>query len=856
MADISTDLVAIYDKIKVSAKDGGVDRGFTNGGMGTFKSVMDALQKLKHTSKTKQKDWDAAVSKLEAETAKWVAKDQTSNNPNRGTDEVSIRKRQTAQAIQLSLQTQKQIQQVDSAQDWDTYDSALALAEANARNTKVAAIVALNPPSRIGGPPKKVGNSKGGKSDSYFIKDGNTLTHVFKPQKGENLTSGFPQGGGAPREVLISEFSEGMKQFGFDFKIPKTTVAELNSNSFSIGGHDQSTNQVGVLIDAVPNAKDGREAFEEAMKAGKNAIVDLTNSLDLGDIQDMAILDFITVNLDRNPANVMLQPDANDPSKMRLIPIDAGNLLPPVDYALGDAGFMGTIASFSTSVVELGEPMPEANMTTVLPQSKQPLTDDRIAKIRALDPAAIAKMLKTSDQKRTGAMAGKVGDDTFELVEHSVAFLKYVAALDPKVSVNQIGKLYGINEGFTEFQNTRAALIKAAKQNNTQPDFSSLQAIVDKAAIEARRLTQEELDTAEYVKLGGDDKLNALGWHPLRDNLALATKLDAVKTNKQNPAKIAARDELLAKLKPTSTELSPDFQTKFVGEQYEDLLKLRTLREEVETINSFPNGTVQQALDLLKKFGGTPTTSTESSLSQKEKAAILGKWKEFLSYGGENILNECVALIGGLQRITGNTLPDTMFTSINTVLKNFMVLKKIEKKLGNTLLSEYPKLQAAFQSKTIVDKTMHSSIVGVEFSTLIPLFEFWADYKDSQAFRDHNQIIAKSGANPPTNIKDFMRFVTTNAVADLETSIGDANDLNNWFSNVAKQLIERQIQDSFLKEPYANASVSAKAELFKHWDRIKSLPAFLKYNELVDSKKLKRVGLFSELVDQVTEFKG
>lgn len=856
LADINTDLVTIYDKIKVGAKDGGIDRGLTSGGMGTFKSVMESLQKLKHTPKTKTKDWDAAVTKLETETMKWIAKDQTSTNPNRLTDEVSVRKRQTAQAIQMSLQTMRDIQQISNATDWNTYDTAIANAETKARNTKVAAVVALNPPDRIGGAPVKHGNDDGGKSDSYFIKDGNNLTHVFKPQNGEFPSDGYPVGGGAPREVLLSEFNDGMKELGFDFKVPKTTVAELNSNSFQIGGLNQDTTQVGVIIDAIPNAKDGRKAFKEAATAGGTAIADLKNKLDLGDVQDIAILDFMTFNLDRNPGNVMVQPDPTDPLKMRLIPIDAGNLLPPKDIVYDVAGFSGVCEIFATRVGEPNEPMPEGNMMTFLPQSQQPLTDDRITKLLALDPKAVANLLKSNNAKRTGSMAGKISEDTFELVEHSVAFLKCIATVNPKVSLNEIGKMYGLQQGFGAFMTERERVLKVAKQNQTQPDFSTLQPMVDIAATEARRLTQEEADTREAATLGGEIALNKLGWQSLGDNLTPANQVDILRNNRQNPRIIGERDKLFAALNPANTELPANYASQSLGEQYSALKELRTKRENDAVIASFPTGTVQTIINRITAWGGAPNPAQESAISDSIKVILLNNWQEFLGLGGENTLQACLNFAGGFANVGGPGSPEAILAVVNKSLKDHAKVVALQQVLGNNLSAEYSKFVAAVRARNVTDKSVKDSFDKLKLEEMNKFLEIWIEIKDLKVFRDYNQLVATSGKPAPKNITQFAFFVRELRAQELEATIGNAQAVEALYTAFRDEFRARNVGDTRIKDNYSELSPLMKAEVLQLWNQIKDKPAFLKYNELVQKDVFKQANLLSDLADQVLQYQG
>src|SRR5205807_758591 len=132
----------------------------------------------------------------------------------------------------------------------------------------------------------------------------------FKPQAGEALAEGWEavKGGGAPREVLVSEFGDQMKKLGFDFNVPKTTEASLTSPDFTAGKNSKSTTQAGVVIDAV-KGEDGKSVREKLKGLSPKQVKAFKESIPTEDVHNMVVLDFLTLNMDRHPGNIMFDMD-------------------------------------------------------------------------------------------------------------------------------------------------------------------------------------------------------------------------------------------------------------------------------------------------------------------------------------------------------------------------------------------------------------------------------------------------------------------------------------------------------------------------------------------------------------------
>ena len=109
-----------------------------------------------------------------------------------------------------------------------------------------------------------------------------------------------------------------------------------------------------------------------------------------------------------------------------------------------------------------------------LPQSLEPFSPEMLKQIENMDPVKVAGSLRKSNASLQGEMGGKIEEETFQMVERSVEFLKLACRVSPPPSVSEIGDIYA-----TEFTRVLDAkrddlpglvveLVKKAKERSTK----------------------------------------------------------------------------------------------------------------------------------------------------------------------------------------------------------------------------------------------------------------------------------------------------------------------------------------------------------------------------------------------------
>lgn len=309
-----------------------------------------------------------------------------------------------------------------------------------------------------------------GASDSYFIKgkDGKPA-YVFKPMKGEDVApdAGFPPQGGAVREAMFGDLGEQIKNStGLDFGICPVSLAKLESDSFTTGQKSQDRTQVGALITVAEN-DGGLDKFDDDL-----------DKVSTEDIQKIALLDFMTLNLDRNPGNLLTKKEQD--GTVRLIPIDAGNALPPVNTFEERCGGMGAMP-----LLESGTSLKQGSALAQLPNARKPFSKEMAEAVDKMDPDQIAKGMKESFDKLVKSnpeMAGKVDPESIKLVELSTRFLK---AAVRKLNPYEMSLAYSI-------ANPNVASLVKVKLNDLPTEM-------EKVISAAKKLGDELIEEAENI---------------------------------------------------------------------------------------------------------------------------------------------------------------------------------------------------------------------------------------------------------------------------------------------------------------------------------------------------------------------
>jgi hypothetical protein len=361
-------------------------------------------------------------------------------------------------------------------------------------------------------PPSSKGNS-----DSFFISgpDGKPK-YILKPVNGESqFSDAWPPGGGAPREALLSSASDRLSQeLGLDFGVPKTSVARLEDDSFAQGTKSKDKVRVGSLQEAVKvgDPPDVKQFFgDPPKKPGQKQqfrtpeeIKERIESINEEDAENMAILDFLTLNGDRHSENLLVRdPPSTQKGQTRLCPIDAGQSLPtPEAFRRGCSSMTATVP------YDPENPRVEDSQSFLmqLPMAQKKFSPKQQQALAKLDPDKIAADMKADYEKcvlEAPEMAGKVDDESFELVRKSGHFLKAAA---PELTPYQISQIYA--SGFADIM---------AATNKVELD-KAIKAAVD--------------NIKEYDKLGGDAALLNLRVMANNPPLSIQEKIDILQSVK------------------------------------------------------------------------------------------------------------------------------------------------------------------------------------------------------------------------------------------------------------------------------------------------------------------------------------
>lgn len=333
-----------------------------------------------------------------------------------------------------------------------------------------------------------------GESDSFFLNDSQGKpAFIFKPKQGENVKEGGREGEGVAREVLSSKFNDQMKDMiGVDFGVCPTELVRLESDSFDPG---QQALQLG---EAKSREKSRSGAMQQTAENDGNLTKQcgtdptVAASIPTEEVQKIALLDFLTLQGDRNPDNILVKDEGG---KKRLIPIDGGFAFPSKEmFAEYSVGMAAEPKGGKTGKVEAGN-----NGLMQLPQSDEKFTPEMLKAIAKIDPVAMVKGMKQANAEMVSGepdLDGMVGDENLENMRRSAVFLKQAA---PDFTVAQLAEIYA-----ADFK--RILELPANKVD---------QAIVDLLVTAHARIDfnkDVKLAEAEYGRLGGDIEIKKLGW--------------------------------------------------------------------------------------------------------------------------------------------------------------------------------------------------------------------------------------------------------------------------------------------------------------------------------------------------------
>lgn len=371
---------------------------------------------------------------------------------------------------------------------------------------------------------KQLDSTESGASESFFLTDPTTKqkNFIFKPSDGEfDAGYGWKKGGGAPREVALSAVNDALKNsIGLDCGVSQTTLVKANSPSLSTQRNGNNPERVGAIQNFVPSDKTMTHKLDSNKPGYDKTFI---NQIPPEEIEKVALLDFVTLQMDRQASNLLVQPDSN--GAPRLTPIDAGNAMP------SRKAFEASRRMFTNNAVLGGD------------EAKKPFSADALKKIDDMDEKAIVASMKkaNTDMAKVDPESGKaVDDETIEMTRRSVLFLKQAAKVLTKA---EIADAYAY-----QFQNVLDADAKD----------------LDKAIKAAIKAQQDKAGLIDAVNKFPNNKtvFSDLGW-PEDEMLPMGNEdpgrlLDILTNRKPCPTTVKQINEIIAKVGLKNFDTDPN----------------------------------------------------------------------------------------------------------------------------------------------------------------------------------------------------------------------------------------------------------------------------------------------------------
>ena len=426
------------------------------------------------------------------------------------------------------------------------------------------------------------------------------------------------------REVLTSKFNDQMKQMvGIDFGVCPTNLARLESDSFANGEKSKEKSRVGALQQAAPNEGSLLDKLTDDPAFAKQVKKE--------DVQKVALMDFLTLQGDRNAGNLLIQ-DVN--GEKRMVPIDGGFAFPSKElFGLASAGMAGQPMDVNAPAPTNDQERLKAkgnfegkNALMMLPQSEEKFSDEMLASIDALDPNQLVKGLKQSNAEIAATapeVDGLVGDENLENVRRSTLFLKRAAR---EFTVAELAEIYALD--------FKRVLAVPAKQVDKE-----IAAVIAQGKKRAAFNQAKKVAETEYQQLGGDAELVKLGWDPKSDRL--------LRLNFKRKIEILKKGEKAPVVAPQPTTPKPQKDQ-------------AQLEQELKSLG----GDKELAKVLARKDGSSPSLGKTPTLLGK--VGRLRLWKDYNDLGGDKGFAKIVTMFQEHQYTPFERLPKTAQAAVAT----------------------------------------------------------------------------------------------------------------------------------------------------------------------------------------------
>ncbi|MDB6124375.1 MAG: hypothetical protein JWQ71_3368 [Pedosphaera sp.] len=312
---------------------------------------------------------------------------------------------------------------------------------------------------------------------------------IFKPIDSEPLFEGIPQGGSAPREVLGKAFSDAvLATTGLNLGVSETHLVMVDNNMLpDREGEIDSKKQAQRLGSLQHFAKTDGQIEGELRQVEARTNPNIYREIPTEECHKVALMDLMTLNLDRHSGNVMLSSKTDEQGRKvnSLIPIDHGLILPTREALM----FRRITLGSSHNVIEK------------MPGKNEKLSPEMLQKLDLIDPDAMIRALEASLQTMKAGHPGQnvdglVGPESFKLQKRAIQFLKRAAK---ELTVTELFNALSVN-----------------LEDIFDPSDDKMEAGFERAiaGAKARGGARRELDGMDRPALDKmADELHALGWN-------------------------------------------------------------------------------------------------------------------------------------------------------------------------------------------------------------------------------------------------------------------------------------------------------------------------------------------------------
>ena len=386
---------------------------------------------------------------------------------------------------------------------------------------------------------------------------------------------------------------------GIDCGVSQTTLVQVNNPAVATERNGKNPVRTGAVQNYVKSDPALSAKLDQNKEGYDKKFID---RIPAEDVEKVAILDFATLQMDRQASNLLVQQDAN--GQPRLVPIDAGNAMP------SRKAFEASRRMFTNNAVLAGD------------EAKKPFSAEALAKIEDIDETAIVAAMKKANADMAAVdptAATAVEDETIEMTRRSIQFLKKAAK---QLTKAEIADAYALL--FHEVLDAKPNRVNAA---------------ID-AAIKTQLAKPAQVDAVTKFP-NAMNRFDELGWPAAEFNSMLsenpARLLDILQKGTECPARLAMIAEMIKKVGLKNFDPDPNTIAN-VNKRY---LEVRNASENARYAEVLADPELEKKM---KKMGAEFVTVNAKSGEKKPltyaagKAEIAERVNAYYAAGGDDEL--------------------------------------------------------------------------------------------------------------------------------------------------------------------------------------------------------------------------